>query len=146
MLAPKPAMANSDLHVAMAQPSEFPHLVTKLLVHGIPHIVMNKAMHTGGRIPEPLLEGKLMTVMGSQPMADLGTDGKKRRGPSDAERPAATAARRWISNTSPSMGASPERARLAITALRSRSSKVKSCFFVVAKALAARRRSDPARV
>ena len=54
------AMENPHVRADVVEASEFPHLVQKYQVMGVPKTVINETVEVGGAVPEPRFLGEVM--------------------------------------------------------------------------------------
>jgi glutaredoxin-like protein len=66
VLAHKMAIASPMVRADMVEAQEFPHLVTKYQVMGVPRTVINEATHVEGAAPEPMVLGKLREAVSTE--------------------------------------------------------------------------------
>jgi glutaredoxin-like protein len=66
VLAHKMAIASPMVRADMVEAQEFPHLVTKYQVMGVPRTVINEATHIEGAAPEPMVLGKLREAVSTE--------------------------------------------------------------------------------
>ncbi len=76
MLAHKLAFANEHITGDMVEASEFPHLVGKYQVYGVPKTVINEVIQIEGAVPENVLVPELMKVENEAEMARLAAAAK----------------------------------------------------------------------
>lgn len=76
MLAHKLAFANDHITADMVEASEFPHLVGKYQVYGVPKTVINEVIQIEGAVPEAALVPELMKVEDEAEMARLRGEAK----------------------------------------------------------------------
>ncbi len=55
LLAHQLALESDLIRADMVEIIEFPHLVTKYQVMGVPRTVINETIHVEGAVPEPML-------------------------------------------------------------------------------------------
>ncbi len=67
MLAHKLAFGSDHITADMVEASEFPHLVGKYQVYGVPRTVINETIHVEGAVPEKPLVEELMKVLDGGP-------------------------------------------------------------------------------
>lgn len=70
-LAHKLAFASEHITADMVEASEFPHLVAKYQVYGVPKTVINEVIQIEGAVPENILVPELMKVEDEAAMAQL---------------------------------------------------------------------------
>jgi glutaredoxin-like protein len=66
VLAHKMAIASPMVRADMVEAQEFPHLVTKYQVMGVPRTVINEATHVEGAAPESMVLGKLREALSTE--------------------------------------------------------------------------------
>ncbi len=71
MLAHKLAYVSDQVTADMVEASEFPHLVGKYQVYGVPKTVINEVIQIEGAVPEHMLVPELMKVEDEAVMARL---------------------------------------------------------------------------
>jgi hypothetical protein len=71
VLAHKLAFASDHITADMVEASEFPHLVGKYHVYGVPRTVINEVIQIEGAVPENMLVPELMKVEDDAVMARL---------------------------------------------------------------------------
>ena len=65
VLAHHMAVASPMIRADMVEATEFPHLVTKYQVMGVPRTVINETVHVEGAAPEPMVLEKLQEALAS---------------------------------------------------------------------------------
>ncbi|MDY6877185.1 MAG: thioredoxin family protein [Chloroflexota bacterium] len=65
VLAHQMAVASPMIRADMVEATEFPHLVTKYQVMGVPRTVINETVHIEGAAPEPMVLEKLQEALAS---------------------------------------------------------------------------------
>jgi glutaredoxin-like protein len=66
VLAHRMAIASPMVRADMVEAQEFPHLVTRYQVMGVPRTVINEATHIEGAAPEQMVLGKLREAVGTE--------------------------------------------------------------------------------
>ena len=77
VLAHKLALASDLITADCVEATEFPHLVNKYNVYGVPRTVINEVIHIEGAVPEEALLSNLMTVLDTKKMEKLRKKWKK---------------------------------------------------------------------
>ncbi len=71
MLANKLAMASDLIRADAVEATEFPHLVNRYHVYGVPRTVINEVVHIEGAVPEPALLEQLALLDDPEQMRQL---------------------------------------------------------------------------
>ena len=79
LLANRLAMASDLVRAETVEATEFPHLVTRYQVYGVPLTVINEVLHIEGAVPEATLLEHLAILDDSLKMRQLTADWENRR-------------------------------------------------------------------
>jgi len=79
VLANRFAMASDLVRADTVEATEFPHLVNRYQVYGVPRTVINEALHIEGAVPEAALLEQLAVLDDSLKMRELTADWESRR-------------------------------------------------------------------
>ena len=79
MRANQLAMASDLVRAETVEATEFPHLVTRYQLYGVPHTVINEVLHIEGAVPEAAMLEQLAILDDAPKMRKLAADWEKRR-------------------------------------------------------------------
>jgi len=79
LLANRLAMASDLVRAETVEATEFPYLVSRYQVYGVPRTVINEVLHIEGAVPEATLLEHLAILDDSLKMRQLTADWENRR-------------------------------------------------------------------